>query len=154
MQGKIIVYSFLNIFLKYLKIIFSATKILWLNSEERGTDLTERFRDQINLGLLTIDENLQTQVQSTNDCLALKVHKNENGGLISARLTTRNCNDRANVFCSIDLFQPKAVSTKPKFSCLQSTSVLSANKTKNNYRKKRKAVDERSRNSATYEDSK
>ena len=78
------------------KILISAIQILWLNSEEKGTDWTESFRDPIARGLLSIDEDLKSQERSTNDCLAIKFKKKENSGPVSAILTVLNCNEKAN----------------------------------------------------------
>ena len=114
----------------------------------------ESFRDAVTRGLLPIDEDLNPQEPSTNDCLAIKFKKKEISGPVSAVLTVLNCHEKANVMCSMDLFKTKAVDKKAKFSCLQAKNTSSMNDTKHdNRRMKRDINDKRTKDSATYKHS-
>ena len=109
----------------------------------------ESFRDQITRGSLSIDQDLNPQERSTNDCLAIKLKRKEINGPVSAVLTFLNCNEKTNVMCSKDLFQTKVVDKKAKFSCLQAKNTSSMNDNKHDKRMKRDVNDERTKNSAT-----
>ena len=110
---------------------------MWLNVDEQRTDWLEildqlKFQDSI-----TLDESMKRKPTSTSGCPVMKLQKLDNSDLISAMITSGDCEEKARFLCSLDLSKPTKVHTKPNFSCLQPKKSASKDGEKINGRKKR-----------------
>ena len=94
---------------------------LSLNSGGNPESRLENLENMLAKGSFLVDDGLQTQIATTNDCLGLIIHKHEITKKLTATLTSWDCSRTTSLICSLDASQFTAPQMPVKFPCLPQT---------------------------------
>ena len=111
---------------------------MWLNGDEQRTDWIKKLDQSKFEDSITYDESNERQESISTGCHVMILRQVENSNSMSALITSKDCDNKARVFCTLDLLKPtNKVGKKPNLSCLQPTNSTSTNGEKADGRRKR-----------------
>ena len=110
----------------------------WLNGDEQRTEWIEKLDQSKFEDSITYDKSTERQESSSSGCPVTVLRKVENSDSMSALITSKDCDSKARVLCTLDLLKPtNKLGKKPNLSCLQATNSTSTNVKKADGRRKR-----------------
>ena len=89
---------------------------MWINSGEERLKLVEKLRAIRSDGSFTVEDDLQTRISTTKDCLGLIIRKSKD--TLTAKLTSWNCNKETSLICALDASQFTLPQKPVKFPCI------------------------------------
>ena len=92
----------------------------------------QSFKDSI-----TVDESTKRQEMASGGCPIMELRIQDDVHPRSAFITSKDCDSKARVLCTLDLSQPTKIEKKPNLGCLQAFEMTSKNGKETNGRRKR-----------------
>ena len=109
----------------------------WLNVDEQRTDWIEKVDQPTFQDSITVDKSTKRQQIASGSCPVLELRKQGNSKSPSALLTTKDCDKKAGVLCTLDLSKSTTTEKQPNLSCLRAAKTTSKHGDKTNGRRKR-----------------
>ena len=105
--------------------------MIWLDSSDERMAWLESVDVLDTNGWMLMDENLKTQLNSTNQCLGVIIREEISTTNVTAKLTSMDCNKEASLMCSLPATQFTIPLDKKKLPCLpKNTSTVMRRKRK------------------------
>ena len=110
---------------------------LWLNVEEQRTDWIKKLDQPTLQGSLTVDEGIVRKSLTSSSCPVLELRKEGSSSSMSAVIILNDCDSKAKVLCTLDLFKPTKAENQPNLACLRPLQMTSKSGEEATRRRKR-----------------
>ena len=127
--------------------LYQFVVVIWLYSDVHSKDWVNQLNHKGYEGTIRVDGDLEMKLNETDSCMAIVFHNEEEHDGIIATLKTRDCENKTDFLCSLDVYQTKKVNEKAKLSCLLQEKTVSIDIESNGGRRKRQS--DRDKNNVT-----
>ena len=122
--------------------LYQLVVVIWLNSDVRNKNWVNQLHHKGYGGTIRVDGDLEMKLNETDSCMAIVFQNEKEHNGIIATLKTRDCENKTDFLCSLDVYQTKKVNKKTKLSCLvQQNTVLTDKESHGGRRKRQSATD-------------
>ena len=118
---------------------YQLAAVIWLYSDVHSKDWVNRLNHKGYGGTIRVDGDLEMKLNKTDSCMAVVIQNEEERDGIIATLKTRDCENKTDFLCSLDVYQTKMVNKKAKLSCLLQQKTVSTDIESSGGRRKRQS---------------